>query len=64
MVKAKDDPIAELAQEMDRCRRDPVHFCRRWLGIDTLWEKQVEIIEALRDHREVAVRRGGSRPRC
>jgi hypothetical protein len=40
---------------MDRCRKDPVHFCRRWLGIDTLWEKQVEIIEAIRDHRKVAV---------
>ena len=34
MVKASDQAIAELAEEMDRCRRDPVHFCRRWLGID------------------------------
>jgi hypothetical protein len=44
-----------LLGELVRCRTDPVRFIERWLGIDTLWRRQVEIIEALRDHRKVAV---------
>ena len=44
-----------LKAELVRCRDDPVRFVERWLGIDTLWKKQVEILEALRDHRKVAV---------
>ena len=35
--------------------RDPEYFARKILGIDTLWERQVEILTALRDHRRVAV---------
>ncbi len=47
--------LARLRAEMDRCRRDPAYFVRAWLGIDTLWEKQVEILAAIRDHRKVCV---------
>jgi len=51
----EQDPLDEVSRELARCRRDPVHFVRNWLGIRTLWEKQVEILEAIRDHRKVAV---------
>ena len=45
----------ELADAVIRWRRDPVHFARRVLGVSTLWERQVDILHALRDHRRVAV---------
>lgn len=51
----EQDPLDEVSRELARCRRDPVHFVRNWLGIRTLWAKQVEILEAIRDHRKVAV---------
>ena len=38
-----------------RIRADPAGFLGEWLGAD-LWEKQVEIAEAVRDHRRVAVK--------
>ena len=38
-----------------RIRRYPVAFIRDWLGAD-LWAKQIEIAEAVRDHRRVAVK--------
>jgi hypothetical protein len=40
-----------------RFRDDPAAFCREVLGFE-LWAKQVEILEAVRDHRRVAVRSG------
>jgi hypothetical protein len=40
-----------------RYRQDPVAFCREILGIEP-WSKQIEIIEAVRDHKRVAVRSG------
>lgn len=40
---------------LDRARRDPVFFVRRVLGGDP-WEKQEEVLNAVRDHRRVAVR--------
>lgn len=40
---------------LDRARRDPVFFVRRVLGGDP-WEKQVEVLNAVRNHRRVAVR--------
>jgi hypothetical protein len=48
-------PTAELLDAVRRWRRDPAHFARSVLGIETLWARQVEILEALRDHRRVAV---------
>lgn len=38
-------------------QRDPVRFFRQILGIDP-WDKQIEIIEAVRDHDRVAVSGG------
>jgi len=43
------------AAGMRRVRRDPAAFMRDWLGAD-LWAKQIEIAEAVRDHRRVAVK--------
>ncbi len=40
-----------------RWREDPVGFCRQVLGIEP-WDKQIEILEAIRDHKRVAVRSG------
>lgn len=45
----------ELASRVARWRRDPAFFAKTVLGIGTMWAKQVEILEALRDHRRVAV---------
>lgn len=41
-----------------RYQRDPLAFAREVLGIDRLWDKQVEILEAVRDHARVCVRSG------
>lgn len=48
---------------MERIRRDPVAFIRDWLGAD-LWEKQIEIAEAVRDHRRVAVKSCHASGKC
>jgi len=40
---------------LDRAQRDPVFFVRHVLGGDP-WEKQEEVLNAVRDHRRVAVR--------
>jgi hypothetical protein len=45
----------DLSREVERWRRDPAYFASSMLGVDTLWRRQVEILEALRDHRRVAV---------
>ena len=39
----------ELAREVALWRRDPEYFARSVLGVDSLWQRQVEILEALRD---------------
>ena len=41
----------------DRYRADPVAFCREILGVEP-WSAQIEIMEAIRDHRRVAVKSG------
>lgn len=45
------DQAATIA---DRCRTDPIWFVENILG-NTPWQKQKEILEAVRDHKEVAV---------
>lgn len=40
-----------------RYQRDPVAFCREILGVEP-WSKQIEILEAIRDNRRVAVSSG------
>lgn len=41
----------------DRYRRDPVAYFREVLGVEP-WEKQIEVIEAIRDHKRVSIRAG------
>ncbi len=45
----------ELVHVVRRWRRDPVFFARTMLGVETLWDRQRQILEAIRDHRRVAV---------
>lgn len=40
-----------------RYRKDPVGYAKNVLGVEP-WEKQVEILEAVRDHKRVAIRSG------
>ncbi len=40
---------------LERIRQEPAAFMAEWLGAD-LWAKQIEIAEAVRDHRRVAVK--------
>lgn len=40
-----------------RYRMDPTAFCREILGVEP-WEKQIEILEAVRDHSRVSVSSG------
>ena len=43
---------------MTRCRHDPLFFSRHVLGGDQPWERQAEVLLALRDAPRVAVRSG------
>jgi hypothetical protein len=45
----------ELQTEVLRWRKDPRYFAETVLGVGSLWKKQAEILEAIRDHRRVAV---------
>jgi hypothetical protein len=45
------------ADLLERCRRDPVFFCRKVLGVRP-WARQVEALTALCDRARVAVRSG------
>jgi len=45
----------EILKFQEKIRQDPVYFIEEVLG-NPLWEKQKQILEAVRDHREVAVR--------
>src|SRR5690554_1617215 len=45
------------AQDLSEYDGDPVRFFREVLGVEP-WAKQREILEAVRDHRRVAVRAG------
>jgi len=45
----------DLLREVARWRKEPAYFASAVLGVDTLWRRQVQILEALRDHRRVAV---------
>jgi phage terminase large subunit len=48
---------ADAANVLQRAQRDPAWFAREVLGVHW-WSKQVEIAEAVRDHRRTAVRSG------
>lgn len=45
----------DAARTLARCRLDPVFFAETVLGV-TLWSKQREILESVRDNRRTAVR--------
>ena len=63
----RSDLRAALAEQMrarthvawpsPRYRDDPVRFFREVLGVDP-WHKQIEIIQAVRAHKRVAVKSG------
>ena len=55
MPRTTATPEKELAAEIDRWQRDPLRFVEGVLGVRSLRSKQVEILQALRDHRRVAV---------
>lgn len=46
--------VTQAKTVLSRAQRDPVWWVREVLG-DTLWEKQVEILEAVRDYERTAV---------
>lgn len=46
---------ADAIAGLKRIRSEPAAFIRDWMGVD-LWDKQIEIAEAVRDHRRVAVK--------
>lgn len=48
---------SEIRFPSPRYQADPVAFCREILGIEP-WRKQIEILEAIRDNKRVAVRSG------
>ncbi len=48
-------PAESLVLEVAKWREDPAYFAQTMLGVDTLWPKQIEILEAVRDCRRVAV---------
>jgi len=49
-------PASEtLLDKRTRWREDPVAFCVEVLGVDGIWPGMVEMLEAVRDHKETAV---------
>ena len=57
--KKQIDSKAVLALQK-RFKGNPVYFAKQVLGIDSLWSKQIEILEAIRDYSKVTVRSGHS----
>ena len=49
---------AAVAWPDPRYRDKPVEFAREVLGIEKLWSFQIELLEAIRDHKRVAVASG------
>jgi phage terminase large subunit len=56
-MEYKLDAATRIRFPSEKYRKDPVAFCREILGVEP-WAKQIEIIEAVRDHQRVAVRSG------
>lgn len=56
-------PAADVVRArvvINRWMADPVAFAREALGVTTLWSKQVEVLESVRDNRETNVPSGHS----
>lgn len=45
-------PTAEDVAALARWRQDPVAYFREVLGVSTLWDRQIELINSVRDYRE------------
>jgi phage terminase large subunit len=56
-LRAELEAISRVRFPSPRYRQDPVAFFREILGVEP-WSKQIEVIEAVRDHKRVAVRAG------
>lgn len=56
-ARARYESRTRVSFPSARYRQDPVAFAREILGVEP-WSKQVEILEAVRDHKRVAVRSG------
>jgi hypothetical protein len=56
-IEFKLDSATRIRFPNEKYRQDPVAFCREILGVEP-WAKQIEILEAVRDHQRVAVRSG------
>ena len=48
-------PPDEVILDAELWANDPGYFARKVLNISTLWDRQYQILEAVRDHRRVAV---------
>lgn len=63
VVSLRSSLLAMLTESLSikfpspRYQLDPVAFCREILGVEP-WSKQIEILEAIRDHKRVAVSSG------
>jgi len=49
-MSTKAPAIHRMTKELRLCRESPARFFERWLGIKTLYDKQVEILESVRDN--------------
>lgn len=49
--------VAAMRWPSERYQKDPVAFAREVLGIEP-WSRQIEILEAVRDHKRVTIRSG------
>lgn len=56
-IKAEIERSSRVVFPSPRYQQDPVAFAREILGVDP-WDKQVEILESIRDHTRVAVKSG------
>jgi hypothetical protein len=55
--RAELDASSQIVWPSDRYQEDPAAFVREILGVE-LWSAQIDILEAIRDHRNVSVRSG------
>lgn len=56
-VSAASDSLRRVVWPSDLYRSDPTRYFREVLGVEP-WHKQIEVIEAIRDHKRVAVSSG------
>lgn len=57
MLATQTNAVTRLTFPTSKYRKDPLRFFRDILGVEP-WSKQVELLEAIRDHYRVAVKSG------